>query len=101
MTSRQDRTVRRIGTALALISGLAWTYSTSLAAGSGDDRDDWPADVFAPAVETPTAMTELAVYPPEIQLTGARDRQSIVVQATYADGITRDVTNDTKLTLAD
>ena len=30
--------------------------------------------------------------PPTINLTTARDRQSIVVQATYADGITRDVT---------
>jgi hypothetical protein len=60
---------------------------------------DLPADVFAP---THTAsLTGLAVYPPEIQLATARDRQSIVVQATFADGITRDVTNDAKLTLAD
>ena len=32
------------------------------------------------------------VFPAEINLTTARDRQSIVVQATFADGITRDVT---------
>ncbi len=34
----------------------------------------------------------IAVYPPNAQITTLRDRQSIVVQATYADGITRDVT---------
>ena len=51
-----------------------------------------PADVFAPAgrAKVPAALTDLVVYPSEIQLTTARDRQSIVVQATYADGITRD-----------
>ncbi len=34
-------------------------------------------------------------------MTTARDRQSIVVQATFADGITRDVTKEAALTLAD
>ena len=34
----------------------------------------------------------IAVYPPNAQINTIRDRQSIVVQATYADGITRDVT---------
>ena len=52
-----------------------------------------PADA-APAAgpaRRPTARGS-QVFPPEINLTTARDRQSIVVQATYADGITRDVT---------
>ena len=58
-----------------------------------------PAEVFAPSpaptpVVPPAALASVAVYPGEIQLTTARDRQAIVVQATYADGITRDVTND-------
>ncbi len=34
----------------------------------------------------------IAVYPPNAHINTIRDRQSIVVQATYADGITRDVT---------
>ena len=36
-------------------------------------------------------LVELRVSPPEINLTGAQDRQAILVQAIYADGITRDV----------
>ena len=39
--------------------------------------------------------------PAEIQLTTSRDRQSIVVQATFADGITRDVTDEATITPAD
>ena len=60
---------------------------------------DLPAEVFVPEKLPP--VSELAVFPPEISLTTARDRQSIVVQATYADGITRDVTKEATLTLAD
>src|SRR5438874_10069535 len=48
--------------------------------------------------ETP-ALTSLQVYPPDIKLQTNRGRQSFVVQATYADGITRDVTSETKSTL--
>src|SRR5688572_5878929 len=45
---------------------------------------------LALADDTPTA---LRVYPSEVSLTTARDAQSIVVQAEYANGITRDVTD--------
>ncbi|HET6328390.1 MAG TPA: DUF1549 domain-containing protein [Planctomycetaceae bacterium] len=44
---------------------------------------------------------EILVYPPDVQLTTARDRQSLIVQARYTDGITRDVTTDAKFTLVD
>jgi len=44
-------------------------------------------------------VASLAVFPPEINLETSRDRQSIVVQATYADGITRDVTAEAKVVL--
>jgi hypothetical protein len=37
-------------------------------------------------------LTGLQCYPPEIKLNSARARQEIVVQAVYADGVTRDVT---------
>ncbi|HEV8068749.1 MAG TPA: DUF1549 domain-containing protein [Planctomycetaceae bacterium] len=43
---------------------------------------------------------EILVYPPDVDLTTARDRQSLIVQARYSDGITRDVTTDAKFTLA-
>ncbi len=67
--------------------------------GLGADRArELPGDVFAPAVrKPPAAMTGLAVYPPEVKLSTSRDRQSIVVQATYADGITRDVTKESAI----
>ena len=38
------------------------------------------------------ARPRLEVFPKDVHLSTARDRQSLVVQATYADGITRDVT---------
>jgi hypothetical protein len=40
----------------------------------------------------PVAVGEtLAVYPTSVHLTTCRDRQSVIVQATSADGVTRDV----------
>jgi hypothetical protein len=44
-------------------------------------------------------VQSLAVFPPDVQLNTARGRQTVVVQAAFADGITRDVTADAKLTL--
>src|SRR5262249_36563930 len=55
-----------------------------------------PADVSPKAHEAP--LTKIEVSPPTIALNNVRDRQSIVVQATYADGITRDVTAQAALT---
>src|SRR5262249_20849939 len=46
------------------------------------------------------ALTSLEVFPPNINLFTARARQSCVVKATYADGITRDVTADAKFAFA-
>src|SRR5262245_56050074 len=37
------------------------------------------------------------VYPPEIELSTSRDRQSYVVQTTAPDGVTRDVTDESKV----
>jgi hypothetical protein len=62
-----------------------------------------PAEVFAPSPAPPAVaapLASVAVYPAEIQLTTSRDRQSIVVQATYEDGITRDVTKECGFSLA-
>ena len=49
----------------------------------------------APAVES------VAIYPPTIELTSLRGKQSIVVQATLSNGITRDVTEQAQISLAD
>lgn len=43
-------------------------------------------------VDAAPAPVRIDAFPPEIQLTTARDRQLLVVQAIYGDGITRDVT---------
>jgi hypothetical protein len=64
------------------------------------------AAAFAPAVAPAASAAplpkpaEILVYPPDVQLTTARDRQSLIVQARYPDGITRDVTTNAKFTLA-
>ena len=47
------------------------------------------------------APSKVEVYPPEIKLSTARDRQLVVVQATYPDGLTRDVTAEATITPAD
>ncbi|HEY1109376.1 MAG TPA: DUF1549 and DUF1553 domain-containing protein, partial [Opitutaceae bacterium] len=54
-----------------------------------------PLSAFAKPV-----LTELKVFPTDINLTTQADRQSLVVQAIYADGITRDVTTQASYTLA-
>src|SRR3954452_19112485 len=51
----------------------------------------------AAAQSPPTA---LEVYPPDINLETSRDRQSFVVQAWFADGLSRDVTAEAKVTVA-
>ncbi len=58
-----------------------------------------PDQVFVPVPTSP--LTGVEVFPAEVQLTTARDRQSIVVQATFADGITRDVTKEATFSIAD
>src|SRR5437762_1254943 len=59
----------------------------------------WASCLSGVAVAETPALTSLQVYPPDIKLQTNRGRQSFVVQATYADGITRDVTSETKAAL--
>ena len=54
-------------------------------------------DVAAATADTP----ELRVYPAHINITHARDLQSLVVQAVMPDGVTRDVTGEATKSLAD
>ena len=60
------------------------------------------APPVAPALVAPAlpAPTKIAVYPPDINLETSRDRQSFIVQATYADGLTRDVTEQAVVAVA-
>jgi hypothetical protein len=50
------------------------------------------------AAQSPPAALE--VYPPDINLETSRDRQSFVVQAWFADGLSRDVTTEAKVGVA-
>jgi hypothetical protein len=61
-------------------------------------------EVFAVAMPFLMAAHEgpvdLRVYPPEVELSTQRDYQSFVVQAVYADRMTRDVTADAEISFA-
>jgi len=46
-------------------------------------------------------LASLTVSPAAVKLTTKRDRQSVIVQATFANGLTRDVTAEAKLSLTD
>lgn len=48
-----------------------------------------------------SALTKIEVFPPDVNLATARDRQLLVVQATYADGLTRDVTAEAQIVPTD
>jgi hypothetical protein len=54
----------------------------------------------APPVPQTPALTTLEVFPPDVTLQTSRARQTFMVKATYADGITRDVTAQAALKLA-
>jgi Protein of unknown function (DUF1549)/Protein of unknown function (DUF1553) len=56
--------------------------------------------VTTPSIAGEAALSKLEVFPGDVHLSTARDRQSLVVQATYADGITRDVTAQATFTPA-
>ncbi len=58
--------------------------------------------VFGVVAEVSAAeLTDLRVFPPEVSLTTNRDRQGVVVQAVYSDGVTRDVTETSEWQFAD
>ena len=46
-------------------------------------------------------LADVKVFPPEVNLQTRQDRQSLVVQAIYSDGATRDVTSEATISLAD
>src|SRR5690349_18029501 len=46
------------------------------------------------------APSKVEVLPPNVNFTTARDRQLVVVQASYPDGTTRDVTAEAQITPA-
>ena len=53
-----------------------------------------------PAPANEAVPANLEVFPPDVSLLTSRARQVFVVQATYPDGITRDVTAQARATVA-
>ena len=47
------------------------------------------------------APVSIAVFPPDVNMQSSRGKQRIIVQASYADGITRDVTAQAKVSISD
>ncbi|OJW04241.1 MAG: cell surface protein [Planctomycetales bacterium 71-10] len=93
-TAAPARALRRLLTGLVL-GGLSLSVATA-----ADPLADIPAEPFAPEPTPAAGLVEIQVYPAAIDLTTARDRQSIVVQGFYSDGLTRDLTADASYTLA-
>jgi len=54
----------------------------------------WMARAKAPA------LASLEVFPASVQLTTQRDHQSVIVQALFDDGVTRDVTGEAQFTFS-
>src|SRR3712207_4999649 len=59
------------------------------------------AALAAPGRAQEAAPTKIEVFPPDVSLLTNRGKQLFVVQASYGDGITRDVTEKAKASLAD
>ncbi|MEM7260975.1 MAG: DUF1549 and DUF1553 domain-containing protein [Planctomycetota bacterium] len=57
------------------------------------------ADAGTLGTKSTRETAELRVSPQRVALTGARDRQSVVVQLVYSDGTTRDVTGEAILSV--
>ena len=60
----------------------------------------WSLVFGAWSLSAAPALTDLQCYPTNITLSSAKSTQRLVVQATYADGITRDITAEASLNLA-
>lgn len=86
--------MKRFALALLAISCTPFAWGEETPAASPEAAA--PAPVPAPTEN----VVKVQVFPDSIELATARDRQSIVVQATYSDGITRDVTAESEVKIA-
>ena len=75
---------------LGLLCLLAWALSTDPLLGAGRVTPKTTTPVPTRLAE----LTEVKIFPPAVNLRTKQARQSLVVQATYADGVTRDVTDE-------
>ncbi|MCE9606206.1 MAG: DUF1549 and DUF1553 domain-containing protein [Planctomycetia bacterium] len=74
---------------LAIVAGFAsplTTIAAPAAAANGSDAK---------------AIVKIEVFPPDVNLSTKRDSQRYLVMVTRADGVTQDVTNEAKVSIAD
>ena len=93
--------MRRSTIGLALAALLSWTAVAAEPAPDSAAEKPTPPAATAPPPSDAGSPTSINVYPPDVNLTTARDRQSVIVQAVYESGITRDVTDQAKFSVAD
>jgi uncharacterized protein DUF1549/uncharacterized protein DUF1553 len=93
------RNATRVRHALACAALFAALVATA-AAGNDKDGDAKHKLPISGTAEKKT-ITTLSIYPPEIHLKGAADRQGFVVVAGYADGTTSDVTRSVRARIED
>ena len=55
----------------------------------------------ATSIRAAARLTEVTIFPTDVRLSTRQDRQSLVVQAVFADGATRDVTAQASYSFAD
>ena len=87
-----------------MMVGILMAAATARTTRAGEPRADQKPAVPQPKAPPPAptvGVASIRCFPDAVSLTTARDRQSIVVQATYRDGITRDVTKEATITVAD
>ncbi len=77
---------------------MATDYRLRTAAALAAILFSWTGDASALA---PEEIEKIDVYPPQVRLEGAKDRQRFVVVATSADGVTQDVTEQASARLSD
>ena len=85
---------------ITMMSRIVLTAAFFLMTAAHAFADEPTVGTTPPPPTAPAELVSVAVFPTEVNLHYHRDRQSIVVQATYANGITRDVTADSKFTFA-
>ena len=83
-----------------LLLAAALFASPEPAAAPDSQRSPLTAPRPAPAPPEATAV-RLAVYPPAVRLSNARDRQGVIAVLTMSDGTTRDVTGEAAFAPAD
>src|SRR5687767_8776134 len=95
---RSGRLALYSAAALVLLLGIALAGRWFFTPKAGASSESPAASLFS--FFDRADLVEVKVFPTEVHLATKQDRQSVVVQAIYADGATRDVTKGASFSLA-